>query len=235
MRELVEASDNQVAQRSKIHALQEAMRELPQFKETLFHHFCHGVYARQMNVPAGTVLVGKTHKRDCINFIMQGEVEVVSPEGKTRIKAPEIFVSPANTKRAMVVIDDLVWVTVHASDETDLDKLEAELIDDHAEFLSEYGFTEEFARSVSETPHIDCSGPFEIRPSAISGFGVFAQLNAGEGLPALIDGQKTSVGRYANHSPFPNAKVVRSGNNIEFVALVDIDGELTVNYREVLG
>lgn len=129
MREIVETSTNEVAQRSKIKALEESMRSLPQLEEELFHHFCHGVYARQMNVPKGTVLVGKTHKRDCINFIMKGEVEVVSPEGKQRIKAPEIFVSPAKTKRAMVAIEDLVWVTVHASEETDLDKLESELIE----------------------------------------------------------------------------------------------------------
>jgi hypothetical protein len=128
LKQLVEASDNPIAQRSKIHALQEAMRELPQIKEELFHHFCQGVYARQMNVPAGTVLVGKTHVRDCINLIMQGEVEVVSPEGRMRIRAPEIFVSPAGTKRAMVVLEDLTWVTVHATDERDIDKIEAELI-----------------------------------------------------------------------------------------------------------
>lgn len=130
MREIVEVSKNEVVQRSKIKALEISMRELPQFEEELHHHFCHGVYARQMNVPKGTVLVGKTHKRDCINFIMAGEVEVVSPEGKQRIKAPEIFVSPARTKRAMVVLEDLVWVTVHASEERDLDKLESELIED---------------------------------------------------------------------------------------------------------
>lgn len=129
MREVVEVAPNEVAQRSKIKALEESMKGLPQFEEELFHHFCQGVYARQMNVPKGTVLVGKTHKRDCINFIMSGEVEVVSPEGKQRIKAPEIFVSPARTKRAMVAIEDLVWVTVHASEETDLEKLESELIE----------------------------------------------------------------------------------------------------------
>lgn len=129
MRELVEKAPDAVVQASKIKALEVAMRELPQFEEELFHYFCHGVYARQMNVPKGTVLVGKKHKRNCINFIMSGEVEVVSAEGKQRIKAPEIFVSPAGTKRAMVAIEDLVWVTVHASEETDLDKLEAELIE----------------------------------------------------------------------------------------------------------
>lgn len=129
MRDVIEVSENEVEQASKIAALEESMKGLPQFKEELFHHFCQGVYARQMNVPKGTVLVGKKHKRDCINFIMAGEVEVVSAEGKQRAKAPEIFVSPAGTKRAMVAIEDLTWVTVHASEETDLDKLEAELIE----------------------------------------------------------------------------------------------------------
>jgi len=129
MFEVIERADSEVAQVSRILALQEAMRSLPQIKEELFHHFCHGVYARQMNIPAGTVIVGKKHKRNCINFIMAGEVEVVSAEGKTRIKAPEIFVSPAGTKRAMVALSDLTWVTVHASQETDLDKLEDELIE----------------------------------------------------------------------------------------------------------
>ena len=129
MREIVEVSDNEVAQKGKIVALEESMRAMPQIEEELHHHFCHGVYAREMRVPKGTVLVGKKHKRDCINFILAGEVEVVSAEGKQRIKAPEVFNSPAGTKRAMVVIEDLTWITVHASEQTDLDRLEEELIE----------------------------------------------------------------------------------------------------------
>ncbi len=112
----------------KIQNLEKVLKELPQYEETLTHHFATGLYAREMFVEKGTILVGKLHKRDCINFILQGEVEVVSQEGKERIKAPHIFISPAGTKRAMVAIEDLTWVTVHASHETDLDKLESELI-----------------------------------------------------------------------------------------------------------
>lgn len=130
MKELIQIAGNEVEQRSRINALQEAMRDLPQYQEQLFHHFCDGLYGREMRVPAGTRLVGKTHRKPCFNFILQGEVDVFSPEGHTRISAPEFFISPAKTKRAMVAITDLVWITVHPSHETDLEKLEAELIED---------------------------------------------------------------------------------------------------------
>ena len=128
MRDLVEKATDALAQRSKIAALEAVMKTMPQYQETLFHHFANGLYAREMRIEAGTVVVGKIHRKDCINFIMEGEVEVVSEEGRTRISAPEIFVSPAGTKRTMAALTDLVWVTVHASHETDLDKLESEMI-----------------------------------------------------------------------------------------------------------
>lgn len=131
MRALIERT-NPVLQRSKIRALQEVMRGMPQIKEELFHHFCDGLYGREMRVPAGTILVGKTHKKPCLNFIMQGIVEVRAPDGSYHIEAPHVFASPAGTKRAMVAITDLIWVTVHPASTTDLEALEADLIEDES-------------------------------------------------------------------------------------------------------
>lgn len=120
---------NEVAEyRAGIRALESAMRELPQLKEELRHHFAHGIYGREMWVPAGTVLVGKIHRYSCINVILQGIVEVRSQEGAYRIEAPYVFVSPGGTKRAMIALTDLVWMTVHPADSEDLDQLERELI-----------------------------------------------------------------------------------------------------------
>lgn len=129
MYELIEKAECQVTQRTKIHALQDAIKQMPQIQEELVHHFTDGLYGREMRVPAGTILVGKTHKKPCFNIILEGEVEVRAPEGAFRVKAPEFFISPAGTKRAMAVISDLTWITVHPSNETDLDKLELELIE----------------------------------------------------------------------------------------------------------
>lgn len=110
--------------------LQNALKEMPRFQEELHHHFAPGLYGREMRIPAGVVLVGKRHRFPCLNLILQGVVEVVSSTSeRTRYEAPSVFVSPGGTKRAMFAIEDLVWVTVHPTDETDLDKLEAELIE----------------------------------------------------------------------------------------------------------
>lgn len=119
---------NEVSQyRTKVVELEKALKELPQIAPEMHHHFCQGIYAREMRVPAGTVLTGAIHKRDCINFIMAGTVEVRSQDGAARYTAPHIFVSPPHTKRAMYVIDDLIWVTVHASDLRCIEALEREL------------------------------------------------------------------------------------------------------------
>jgi hypothetical protein len=120
---------NQVSQyRQQVTALEHAIRQLPQLQEELHHHFAHGIYGREMRVPAGTVLVGKIHRYSCINVILQGVVEVRSQEGAYRIEAPYVFVSPGLTKRAMVALTDLIWMTVHPANSEDLDELERELI-----------------------------------------------------------------------------------------------------------
>lgn len=70
---------------SDISALERALKTLPehlQIKEELNHHFADGLYAREMRVPAGSVVVGKMHKYPCINFIMSGEMEVRSTTGR---------------------------------------------------------------------------------------------------------------------------------------------------------
>lgn len=120
---------NEVSQyRDQIMAFQHAVSQLPRFQEELHHHFAHGVYAREMRIPEGTVIVGKIHRYSCINFIMSGAVEVRSQEGLYRIVAPYVFVSPGLTKRAMYAVTDLIWVTVHPASGEDLAELERELI-----------------------------------------------------------------------------------------------------------
>lgn len=117
--------------RGQIFALQDALMALPEslkVKEELHHHFAQGLYAREMRVPAGTVWVGKIHKYPCLNFIMDGIAEIRSDKGAMRVESPYVFESGSGTKRAFVAITDLTWVTVHPTKETDLERLEAELI-----------------------------------------------------------------------------------------------------------
>lgn len=93
-----------------------------------FHHFAHGVYGRELHIPAGVGLVGKMHRYSTLNILAKGEIAVTTPDGPKVLTAPAVFVSPAGTKKVGIAITDCVFLNVHASTETDLDRLEAELI-----------------------------------------------------------------------------------------------------------
>lgn len=104
------------------------LRKFPQLKDDTHHHFAPGIYARELRIPAGAVLTGKIHKHGHLNFLMQGEITVWTEQGMKRLVAPQIIPSHPGAKRVGWAHTDTVWVTVHASTNTDLEALERELI-----------------------------------------------------------------------------------------------------------
>lgn len=91
----------------------------------LVHKFAEGVYVREISIPKGYVLTGKIHKHSHPNFLMKGEVIVVTESGgQEHLKAPLSIISQPGTKRAILALEDTVWITVHATNETDLEKIE---------------------------------------------------------------------------------------------------------------
>lgn len=91
----------------------------------LTHAFAEGCYVREIFIPAGSMLVGKIHKHAHPNFLMQGKVIVVTEQGgRAYLEAPLSMISHAGTKRAIYALTDTIWITVHVTQETDLDKIE---------------------------------------------------------------------------------------------------------------
>ena len=96
------------------------------------HRFAGGIYARELTIPAGAMLTGKIHKTEHLNIISKGDITVFSAdEGTRRIKAPFAFVSKPGARRIGYAHEETVWTCIHATTETDLDKLEALLIESH--------------------------------------------------------------------------------------------------------
>lgn len=93
------------------------------------HGFGPGFYARSIFIPAGTTLIGKTHATEHIFMLTKGDITLYSPDGtERRVVAPFQMVCPAGTQRAGFAHADTVCTNIHITTETDLDKLEAELI-----------------------------------------------------------------------------------------------------------
>jgi hypothetical protein len=128
---------NQVTNRmlDKVNRLEQENSRLPQVSVPLWHYFAPGLYARQMLIRAGITLTGAVHKSEHI-CIVSGNLNVTDDQEVRNIQAlQEIFVSLPGTKRAMYAIDDTYFTTVHATTETDLEKLVSELTHSTAQEL----------------------------------------------------------------------------------------------------
>jgi len=126
--ELPAPEESRLAAREKILALQCELEKLPPVEIVTKHYFSKGLYAREIFIPKGTVLVGKIHKYLSLNILSQGDITILTEFGARRVSAPYTVVSPPLTKRVGYAHEDTVWTTVHATDETDLEKIEDELI-----------------------------------------------------------------------------------------------------------
>jgi hypothetical protein len=93
------------------------------------HHFAPGQYAREIEIPAGHVVVGKIHKHAHVNVISKGRVLVFTEgDGVLDLQAPMTFVSSPGTKRVVYAIRSTTWTTVHVTDKTNLTEIENEII-----------------------------------------------------------------------------------------------------------
>lgn len=96
----------------------------------LKHTFSDGMYVREIFIPQGQVVVGKIHKHSHPNFLLKGEVLVITENGKETITAPCSMISSAGTKRALYAKTDLIWITIHHNPDNlrDLKELEDMII-----------------------------------------------------------------------------------------------------------
>lgn len=113
----------------QIRRLKAAARELPQAELKTDHYFADGLYCRALWRPADTLIFGKCHRREHLYLVISGDVTIFRDGTRLRVKAPHIFVSAPGTERAVYSHEDSLCVTVHRTDERDLDRIEADLIE----------------------------------------------------------------------------------------------------------
>lgn len=122
---------NDPSLRDKIERLEGMMRQVESHIEIKpVHRFAKGLYAREIFIPKGTLLTGKIHKQEHLNIVAKGDISVLTEAGPQRVQAPCTIVSQPGTKRVGYAHEDTVWITVHATDVTDVEKIDSELVVD---------------------------------------------------------------------------------------------------------
>ena len=121
---------NVAPSREQIDRLQAEMVKMPQADLQTEHYFSEsGMYCRKVFRPAGTLIVGKVHKHHHLFLCAMGEIIAWTENGMKRLQAGDVVESKPGTKRVTLSVTDAIGVTVHRTDKTDLDEIEAELVE----------------------------------------------------------------------------------------------------------
>lgn len=167
--------------------LEKEMLEMPQADCPVAHHFGPGIYIREVTLPAGIFAVGHTQRYEHLNIMLTGKVAIVDGDQVRVLEAPLIFTGKPGRKVGYV-LETCVWQNVYATDETDIDTLEAHYMDksenwkvydkeqseiahalnqhnrdDYAQVLKEFGFDAATARQQAEdeSDQIDMPNAFK--------------------------------------------------------------------------
>jgi hypothetical protein len=191
----------------KVQTLEAVFLEQPQVDCPVVHRFGPSIYIREVSIPAGTLSIGHRQTTTHLNVMLAGRVIMISEDGfKTEIAAPQTFVASPGRKIGYI-LEDMVWQNIYATDETDVEKLEAMFLDksqtwqehqknqqlllsfDHSEdvadyyaAIDEYGFNQETVQQQVQNLDDQCDFPLGgykimVAPSKIDGKGLFATGN----------------------------------------------------------
>jgi hypothetical protein len=113
----------------EIERLQHEMIKMPQAELQTEHYFSGGMYCRKLLRPAGTLIVGKVHKKDHFFLCAKGQIIAWSEKGMVTLNEGDVIASKAGTKRVTLAVTDSIGITFHKTSKINLDKIEKELIE----------------------------------------------------------------------------------------------------------
>jgi len=113
--------------RPTLDAIEALMLQHPQVECPVAHYFGPGVYMREVRAPGGTYVMSHAHKEAGLNILIKGRIAIIVNDKAIEIDGPYIFTSQPGRKFVRV-ITDTIFVNVIATDETDIETIEATYI-----------------------------------------------------------------------------------------------------------
>lgn len=92
------------------------------------HHFSEGLYAKETFIPYDSFLMQHKHSYSHLAILAKGRVLVKVDDDIMEYKAPACINVAANKHHSVKALEDCVWYCVHATDETNTDKIDQVLI-----------------------------------------------------------------------------------------------------------
>jgi quercetin dioxygenase-like cupin family protein len=92
------------------------------------HHFSSGVYIKQMRLPKAHYAETHEHKYDHFGLLGSGSASVEIDGAKHTYEGPCVIEIKAGAKHKITALTDITWFCIHATNETDIKKIDQVLI-----------------------------------------------------------------------------------------------------------
>lgn len=124
--DLISEGGQSLNELARLEKFEQFLLQLPQVEVQAFHHFSEGVYIREGRAPRNAVVIGHLHRTECLNIMSQGRVLTINNGRVFEFVAPLHIKSGPMTRKASVVVEDMVWSTIVANPDncTDIARLE---------------------------------------------------------------------------------------------------------------
>lgn len=119
----------------RLDELEAAMLDQPQVECPVEHIFRRGVYIRKGLLPAGSLVIGHSWKAPNWNLLIAGHARMMGGGVTRDLVAPRMVKAPAGRK-LFYAVTDVVWANVVRTDLTDVDEIEAALVERSPAWLS---------------------------------------------------------------------------------------------------
>ena len=96
----------------------------------LKHTFADGIYIRQMDMQADSVIVGAIHNHLHAWFLLTGHLAVVTEDTTEEFVSPCYVLATPGSKRVIYALEDSIFVNIHKNPDNikDIKKLEDEIV-----------------------------------------------------------------------------------------------------------
>jgi quercetin dioxygenase-like cupin family protein len=95
------------------------------------HHFGPAVYAKQMHLAAGQAVATHKHRFDHLSILARGRAVVEVDGVATSYSGPAGITIAAGREHTITAITAIDWFCIHATSETDVDAIDATLIEEN--------------------------------------------------------------------------------------------------------
>lgn len=114
---------------AQIHEFEDVLAELPTRVDLRNeYYFAPGMAVKSLRMPAGITATGKLHRTEHLSILAEGTLRLATVDGGwVELTAPAVVHSRPGAKRVAHAVTDCTFMTIHATDATTPEALDAEL------------------------------------------------------------------------------------------------------------